>query len=354
MAAMNEFEMISVMDPEGNVSDEAVKEIPDGEIERMYRLMVHARLWNAKALSLQRQGRMGTMASIRGQEASNVGMGSALGPEDWFLPSFRETGTQIALGLNPKDIYSYWGGDERGSKTRARVLPVCITVGSHLCHGTGLALAAKIKGDRIGVLTSSGDGSTSQGDFHEALNFAGVFKLPIVFAIQNNHWAISIPVGKQTASETIAQKALAYGIDGFRVDGNDVLAVYLTVKRCMDAARSDFRPALVELVTYRMDDHTTADDASRYRSGDEVESWREKDPIDRMRKFLVARRGWNDQKEADLIAELTEEVEKSVREFESIPPPHPAEMFDYMYTETPPHLKEQRQELLDRLGESAR
>jgi pyruvate dehydrogenase E1 component alpha subunit len=351
---MTEFQMISVMDPDGNVQEDAVKQIPDEEMEKMYRLMVYARLWNSKALSLQRQGRMGTLASIRGQEASNIGMAVALGSEDWFCPSFRETGAQMALGLSPKDIYTYWGGDERGSKPRKRVLPVCITVGSHLCHAAGIAFGAKLRGEKIAVLSSSGDGSTSQGDFHEALNFAGVYRLPAVFAIQNNHWAISVPLSKQTASETLAQKALAYGIDGFRVDGNDVLAVYLTIKRCLDAAREEFKPALVELVTYRMDDHTTADDASRYRSEDEVAAWRDKDPIDRMRKFLVAKRGWNDEKEAALIAGLTEEVEKSVRELESVAPPQPGDMFNYMYTDMPWHLQEQRQEVLDQLGESTR
>ena len=227
-------------------------------------------------------------------------------------------------------------------------------MGSHLCHAAGIALGAKIRGERIAVLSGSGDGSTSQGDFHEALNFAGVFELPVVFAIQNNQWAISVPLTKQTASETLAQKAAAYGIRGEIVDGNDVIAVYLTLKRLLDDARSDHKPALVELVTYRMDDHTTADDASRYRTEEMVAPWRDKDPIDRMRKYLTASRGWDDGKESALIEECTADVEKTVKEFEATEHPQPPEIFNYMYAEEPWNLKEQKEQLIQDLGRSAR
>jgi pyruvate dehydrogenase E1 component alpha subunit len=351
---MTKEDMIQVMDPEGNVDEFAIKQISDEETLKMYRLMVFTRLWNSKALSLQRQGRLGTLASVRGQEASNVGMGLALQPEDWFAPAFREYGAQFARGMDPVAMFQYWGGDERGNKPPKNTLPVCITVGSHLCHAVGIAFAAKIRGDRIAVMSSSGDGSTSQGDFHESLNFAGVYKLPIVFVIQNNHWAISVPLEKQTASETIAQKAHAYGYDGYRVDGNDVFAVYLTLKERLNEARSIFRPSLVELVTYRMDDHTTADDATRYRTDEMLAPWKAKDPIDRMRKFLMAKRGWNDQKETDLINELTAEVEKAVQAFEAVTPAPPTQIFEHMYKEMPWHLKEQREELLEQTGEVER
>lgn len=353
---MDYKQIAQVMDPDGNANEQAVKEIPEAVIRQMYRLMVFTRLWNSKALSLQRQGRMGTLASVRGQEAANVGMGLALGPDDWFCPAFREYGAQFARGVSPKELYTYWGGDDRGMKPPdgKRVLPICITVGSHLCHATGIAFAAKIRDEKVAVLSSSGDGSTSEGDFHESLNFAGVFKLPVVFAIQNNHWAISVPVEKQTASETIAQKAFAYGIGGFRVDGNDVFAVYLTVKRLLDEARSEFKPALVELLTYRMDDHTTADDASRYRTEDMVGPWRAKDPIDRLRKYLTKSLGWDDKKETELNEQLAEEIEQTVREFEATSPPHPTDMFNHMYFEEPWHLKEERAEVLQLVGESKR
>ena len=353
---MAENELIQFLDPEGSVDEEAIKGISEEDLYKMYRLMVLVRLLNSKGLSLQRQGRMGTLASVRGQEASNVGMGLALGPNDWFVPSFRELGAQIARGINPVELFRYWAGDERGAAPPqdSRVLPVCITVGSHLCHGAGIAMSAKIREERIAVLTSSGDGSTSQGDFHESLNFAGVYQLPIVFAIQNNHWAISVPFEKQTATKTIAEKAAAYAIDGARVDGNDIFAVYLTIKRLLDSARSDHKPALVELVTYRMDDHTTADDASRYRTEEMLEPWKAKDPIDRMRKFLMAQRGWDDQKESDLQTELAAKVEEIVKEFEASPLPEPSGMFNFMYADEPWHFKEQREEMRQVLGESSR
>jgi len=353
---MESEEIIQIMDPEGNADSSALEGISEDEILRMYRLMVFTRLWNAKALSLQRQGRLGTLASVKGQEAANVGMGLALGPEDWFCPSFREYGAMMVRGTKPKDLFTYWGGDERGAKPPegSHVLPVCITVGSHLCHAVGIAWAAKIRKDQIAVLSSSGDGSTSQGDFHESLNFAGVFKLPVVFAIQNNHWAISLPVERQTASKTLAEKACAYGIDMARVDGNDIFAVYLTVRRLLDAARSDFKPALVELVTYRMDDHTTSDDAARYRTEEMVAPWKARDPIDRMRKYLTAQHEWDDKKESDLVAECTAEVANAVEDYEADAPPDPTDLFNYIYFEEPWNLKEQREELRKHLVRSER
>ncbi len=354
---MSDAELIQVLDPEGRIVDDAaVKGISEEEMQRMYRLMVFTRLWNTKALSLQRQGRMGTLASVRGQEAANIGMGLALGPGDWFCPSFREYGAMFVRGVIPTVLFTYWGGDSRGARPPddSRVLPVCITVGSHLLHAVGIAWGAKIRKEKIAVLSSSGDGSTSQGDFHEALNFAGVFKLPVVFAIQNNHWAISVPVQRQTASKTLAEKACAYNIDGARVDGNDVFAVYLTVKRLLENARSNFKPALVELVTYRMDDHTTADDASRYRTEEILAPWKARDPIDRLRKYLSDKHGWDQKKEQVLLDELSAEVEQAVAGYEATPHPDPDQMFDNLYAEAPWHLQEERAELRQNLGRSER
>ena len=342
-----EPDLIQILDPDGNCNEEAVSDLSESEIFKMYRLMVLTRLWNGKALSLQRQGRMGTLASVRGQEAANVGMTLPLQPGDWFVPAFREYGAMFAFGVTMKSQFLYWGGDERGARfpDDVRIVNPCITVGAHLCHAVGMAMAAKIRGERSAVLSSSGDGSTSQGDFHESLNWAGVFKAPVVFIIQNNHWAISLPFHKQTATKTVAEKAAAYGIEGIRVDGNDIFAVYKTVQRCADAARKDFRPALVELVTYRLDDHTTADDAGRYRDRSVVEEWEKKDPIDRMRKYLVNKRGWTEEKDKGLEQECAGEVEKAWKEAESIDSPDPLAMFDNMYTDMPWHLKEQREQL---------
>jgi pyruvate dehydrogenase E1 component alpha subunit len=356
MDNMAEKELIQIMDPDGNVDESKIKDVSKDDLFKMYRTMVFTRQWNSKALSLQRQGRLGTLASVRGQEASNVGMGMALKPEDWFCPAFREYGAMFVRGVDPVKLFQYWGGDERGARPPkdSHTLPVCITVGSHLCHAVGIAMAAKIKGDKIAVLSSSGDGSTSQGDFHESLNFAGVFKSPVVFAIQNNHWAISVPVHAQTASETIAEKACAYGVNGVRVDGNDVLAVYLTLKRLLDEARDDFQPSLVELVTYRMDDHTTSDDATRYRTEDMMKPWRSKDPIDRLKKYLSAKHGWDDDKEKDLLEEISVKVEQNVKDFEAVAAPKPTDMFDHVYKEMPWHLKEQREHVEKLYGEEAK
>ncbi|HEX9975203.1 MAG TPA: pyruvate dehydrogenase (acetyl-transferring) E1 component subunit alpha [bacterium] len=339
--------LIQYLDEKGNADQKAIADISEEQMFHMYRMMNLTRLWNDKGLSLQRQGRLGTMGSVRGQEASNIGMALPLQEGDWFVPAFREYGAMFALGIPLKDQYMFWGGDERGARVPdyLKIANVCITVGAHLCHAVGIAMAAKIKGEKSMALSSSGDGSTSQGDFHESLNMAAVFKAPVVFIIQNNHWAISVPFEKQTTTETISEKAAAYAIDGVRVDGNDVFAVYKTVKKYAGRAREEHKPALIELVTYRMGDHTTADDATRYRKAEVVAEWVKKDPIDRLRIYLTNHHGWTDEKEHKLIEELTQEVEKAVVEYESVETADPANMFKYMYTEIPWHLKEQMEEV---------
>lgn len=339
-------EFIQILDEKGNCDEKRIADISDQEIMKLYRLMNLTRVWNDKALSLQRQGRLGTLGSVRGQEASNVGMAMPLQSGDWFVPAFREYGAMFALGFSLKDQYRYWGGDERGMNIpeNIKMTPICITVGAHLCHAVGIALAAKLKGEKSMVLSSSGDGSTSQGDFHESLNMAAVFKAPVVFVIQNNQWAISLPFAKQTATATIAEKAAAYAIEGARVDGNDVFAVYQTVKKYADIARNEFKPVLIELLTYRMGDHTTADDASRYRKAEILKEWEKKDPIERLKKFLIMQRKWTESKDKKLLEELMAEIETAVKEYEGTDMPDSADMFKYMYTDMPWHLKEQMEE----------
>ncbi len=340
-------ELIQILNPDGNCDEKAVTGLSKEEMIKMYRLMVLTRLWNEKALSLQRQGRLGTLGSVKGQEAANVGMALPLKEEDWFVPAFREYGALFARGISLRDQFMFWGGDERGGKIPddIRITNTCITVGAHLLHAVGIAMAAKIRGEKVVALSSSGDGSTSEGDFHEALNWAGVFKVPVVFVIQNNHWAISLPVEKQTATKTLAEKAGAYAIDGVRVDGNDVFAVYTTVKKYADAARNEHKPALIELVTYRMGDHTTADDASRYRSKDLLSEWEKKDPIKRMQIYLMKKKGWTEQQNKNLENECTQDVENAVREYETAESADPLNMFKHIYSEMPWHLKEQMDEL---------
>ncbi len=344
--------LIQILDEKGNCDEKAIADITDDDIVNMYRLMNLTRIWNDKALSLQRQGRLGTMGSVRGQEAANVGMALPLQSNDWFVPAFREYGALFALGISLKDQLMFWGGDERGAKIpeNIRVTPTSIIVASHLTHAVGIALAGKLKGEKNVALSSSGDGSTSQGDFHESLNMAAVFKAPVVFVIQNNQWAISLPFSKQTATETIAEKAAAYTIDGVRVDGNDIFAVYSTVKKYVESARKNNKPALIELVTYRMGDHTTADDATRYRKPEALAEWEKKDPINRLKIFMMNSRGWTEEKDKQLIAECTKEVDEAVKGYEAEEPADPADMFKYIYKEMPWHLKEQMEEVREFSG----
>jgi pyruvate dehydrogenase E1 component alpha subunit len=326
--------------------------MPDLDDERvlaMYRDMVQMRAFDDKALKLQRQGRMGTWPPIRGQEAVQAGVGHAMTEADWLLPAFREHGVMLLKGVPGHLIYAYWAGDERGScfPEGVRCFPVAVPVGSQWQHGAGVGLSLKLRGEAAAAVTFGGDGSTSEGDFHEALNCAGVFQVPAVFVIQNNQWAISIPLHRQTASATLAQKAHAYGIPGLQVDGNDVFAVWAAATEALERARSGGGPTLIEAVTYRIGDHTTADDATRYRSEEEVASWQARDPIARLRSYLDARGLWDDAREAQLAEQVHAWVDEQVRALEAMPPQSPEDLFSHMYGEMPPHLREQMAALVE-------
>src|SRR6516162_8403031 len=280
------------LDLKGN----AVRALPDfardrAELVALYRAMVMARRFDAKAVALQRTGRLGTFASALGQEAVPVGVASAMLTEDVLLPSFREHGAQLWRGVSPVELFLYWGGDERGSDfAEAREdFPVCVPVATHAPHAVGVALAFKLRREKRAAVCVFGDGATSKGDVAEALNAAGVWQLPVVFVINNNRWAISLPLAHQTAAETLAQKAIAAGIEGEQVDGNDVIAVREAVARAVAKARSGGGPHLIEALTYRLSDHTTADDARRYRSDVDVSPHWGEDSITRLRNHLVGR-----------------------------------------------------------------
>jgi len=303
-------------------------------------------------LKLQREGRTGTYASIRGQEAAQVASAYALESNDWFFPSFRENAVYIARGLTIEMLYEYWAGDERGNKIPDDVnaFTVAIPVGTQIPHAVGFAWAARLKKDKRAVLVYLGDGATSEGDFHEGLNFAGIFKIPVIFLCQNNQWATSIPRNKQTASETLAQKAFAYGFEGIQVDGNDAFAVYRATRDALEKARSGRGPTLIECVTYRMSDHTTSDDASRYRRKEELNEWIRKDPIDRLRKYMKRASIWNEDYERTVQAEAARRLQEAVEKAESIPPPDLRDLFTWTYAEMSPHLKEQYDESARSLG----
>jgi pyruvate dehydrogenase E1 component alpha subunit len=249
-------------------------------------------------------------------------------------------------------IFQYWAGDERGSQIPEGLndFPITIPVATQIPIAVGVALAAKAKGDAIAVMAFMGDGATSKGDFHEGLNFAGVFSAPVVFVCQNNQWAISVPLRRQTAAKTLAQKAIAYGFPGVQVDGNDVFAVYRAAREALERARAGLGPTLIECVTYRLGDHTTADDASRYRSRDEVERWKKKDPIERLRKYMEKGGLWDKARDDAMRSEAKEKVESAVREVESFPPPDPLDMFRFTYQDLPADLREQMDGFLNADG----
>jgi len=344
-------EWVQVLDPEGNVDQSLEPSLDEGLLLEMYRLMVQSRAFDEKALKLQREGRLGTYASSEGQEASQIGSALALEREDWLFPTYREHGAAIARGMPMDLLYLYWMGSEEGSRIPGDVnnFVNCIPVGTQIPHAVGAAWAAKIKGDKTVVMAYLGDGATSEGDFHEGMNFAGVFKVPVVFVCQNNQYAISVPRERQTASATLAQKALAYGFEGVQVDGNDILAVYATCKQAVERAREGGGPTFVECVTYRLGAHTTADDPTRYRSQEEVDSWRKKDPLVRFRKYLENKGLWSQELEEKTHRRAVEQVEAAVQKAESYRP-DPLEMFKYMYEEMPGNLAEQMEELARELG----
>src|SRR5229473_509263 len=327
------IERLSILDSEGNLDT------------------AHEPKLDERMLKLQRQGRIGTFAPIKGQEASQIGSVFTLKPTDWLVPSFRETASMLWRGWPIEKLLSLYAGRLEGSSPgpEQRDLPVTIPVATQLPHAVGIAYGIQYRGEDAVVMTYFGDGATSEGDFHEACNFAGVWHVPVVFVCQNNQWAISVPLKKQTNSRTIAQKAIAYGFPGIQVDGNDVLAVYAASREAVDRAQAGEGPTLIECVTYRLGVHTTADDPTKYRTDEEVRAWEQKDPLTRFRAYLEKK----DLLEDGLEQRVDEEIAEAVRRFEATPPPDPLTVFDHVYAEMPPHLRAQRDELARWLREGA-
>lgn len=309
----------------------------------LYRTMVLLRAYDVKAVALQRTGKLGTYAQTLGQEAISVGLGYAMKKEDVLTPCYREYGAQIQRGVRFSEILLYWGGDERGSHfaQNAEDFPISVPIGTQVLHAAGAAYAFKYRKQPRVAVAVCGDGATSQGDFYEALNFAGVTNVPAVFLINNNQWAISVPRSKQTKCQTLAQKAIAAGIPGEQVDGNDIIAVVDVLKRALDNARTGKGPCVVEALTYRLSDHTTADDASRYRSKSDFDHALSEEPIKRLRLYLTDKFGWTAQDEQQLMQTCATEVEKEVDAYLNIKPPLIEDMFKYQYAEMPPGLREQ-------------
>lgn len=336
--------MFSLINPDGTVRDRLPLTLE--EMRGLYADMVEARTYDHKCMAMQRQGRLATYAPFEGQEAAQIGAASALRSDDWVAGTYRDAALMWRAGYGWHLLIAGRTGDERGGAPpeEVNVLPPSITVGGHMIHAVGLAWAESLKGtDRI-ALASFGDGATSEGDFHEAMNFAAVFNTPTVFLCQNNGFAISYPRSEQTLSESIAIKAEGYGLPGVQVDGNDVAAVATVVREAADVARQGGGPSLIEAVTYRMGPHTTADDPGRYRDEDEAVEWRERDPLQRVRLLLERAGGWTPEWQEELDVTASQRIEDAVAEAEALPQPTVAEMFGRMYEVPTGPLREQMKE----------
>lgn len=334
--------------PDGGV----LRKLPDfaadtGLLVSFLRAMALTRAFDLKAVALQRTGRLGTYPVSLGQEAVAVGVASAMREEDVLVPSYRENAALLWRGVKMEEILLYWGGDERGSCSSgpAHDFPICIPTGSQAPHATGVALTFKLRNEPRVAVCLFGDGASSKGDIWEAMNFAGVRKLPVVFIVNNNQWAISVPLKLQTAAATLAQRAIAAGFTGEQVDGNDVIAMRAAAERAIAGARGGAGPCLIEAVTYRLGDHTTADDAARYRSPEDVQARWKEEPIARLRAYLVSQKAWGKDDEERLAAECQARVEAAVANYLATSPRAPESMFDHLYAELPHAYVSQRDEL---------
>ncbi|HEX4456758.1 MAG TPA: thiamine pyrophosphate-dependent enzyme [Polyangia bacterium] len=355
-ADASEVSLFQVLDERGVAAAARVPQLSAAEWRRIYRGMQLIRIMDERLLALQRQGRIGFYGEARGQEAAVVGAAAALGPNDWIVPALREAGAAIYRGLPLRSyVAQIFGSAADVAKGRqlpchpgtrdAKYVTMSSCIASQLPHAVGMAMAAKLRGDDAVVLGCLGDGATSEEDFHVAANFAGVYGAPVVFFCQNNQWAISTPVAVQTAAPTMAVKALAYGFRGVRCDGNDVLAVYSTVRDAVARARRGEGPTLVEALTYRVSAHSSSDDPSRYRDERVTEQWRTRDPIARFRTWLMAEGLLDEAAEAALRAELDGEVRDAVAQEERVGAPELRTLVEDVYAEVPAHLEEQLAEL---------
>ena len=342
-----DIEYLQVLDESGNCDEKLMPKLTDKQIKELYEKMVLVRTYDDKAFNLQRQGRIGSYLQVKGQEASQVGSAYALTKKDWIVTMYRSMGAMITHGYPIHQIYMYYGGDERGLKCPEgiNVLPISIPVGTQSPHATGIAWASKIRKTKEVTIGYMGDGATSKADFHTAMNFAGVFQVPVVLICENNQYAISTHREHQTNAETIAQKAIGYGIKGIQVDGNDVFAVYKATKQAVGNARAGKGPTFIENFTYRMCDHSTSDDAKRYRSDKEVNEWKKKDPLTRLEKYMKKKKLLTDAYKKKVQKDATDKVNKAVEKYEKFPEQKKEDIFTFMYEKIPLQLKEQMDEV---------
>lgn len=351
MIGQLEKDLVQYLLPDGTLTElgkEVWSKISDEKKLEFYRWLVMVRQFDRRAIILQRQGRIGTFAPLEGQEAAQVGSVMALEKQDWIFPTYRENGVSIVSGMPLAKIFLYWMGRVEGCRPPEglRLLPYSVPIATQIPHAVGAAWAAKLKGESSVAIAYFGDGATSEGDFHEGCNFAGVFKVPVILFCQNNGYAISVPFSRQSASKTVAEKAKAYNFPGIRVDGNDILAVYDVTKKAVERARAGEGPTLIEAVTYRKGNHTTADDASRYRPEDEVAEWVEnKDPLDRYRKLLLSEGILTEELEKNWEEECNKRISQAFEEAEKSTPPPATHMFAHVYEELSDNERRQLKEL---------
>ena len=333
---------MQVMDENGSIDQQLMpNDLQDQELVGFYKMMNLARNLDAKALSLQRQGKLATYAPLVGEEATQIGSAMAMRQNDFAVPNFRQHGVYIARGLPLEQFFVYWKGYEEGAiiDKKLNMTPVIVPVATQMPHAAGIAFAKKYMKEDSVVVAYVGDGGTSEGDFYEAINFAGVFKVPLVVIIENNQWAISVPRSEQTAAQTLAQKAVAAGIDSIQVDGNDVVAVYKATRDAIESARSG-KPYVIECLTYRMSMHTTSDDPTKYREDSEVEAWKKRDPIARLGAYLRAKGLWDDSKENALKDEQLKSIDEALAKADEFKP-DPDSVFKNVYSQMPKILEEQ-------------
>ena len=345
IAYETKIEHISILDEHGNF-DASMGEglIPNEDLVAMYKHMMTCRHLDEIAFKLQRSGRMGTYPENRGQEVPSLAAAYVLEKKDWLVTCYRENAGLFWRGLPMEKVLLHWMGDERGNHIdECNVTPLAIAIGSQMLHATGLAWSSKYKKDGAIACTFFGDGATSEGDFHEAANFAANLDLPVVFVCQNNGWAISTPTKLECSAPTVAQRGIAYGMDCVQVDGNDMFAMVKVVRDAVKNARDNNRPTFIEALTYRLGDHTTADDASRYRNVEELEMWEKRDPMIRLRNYLEKLGLWSQEQEDEHLKVAAQTVSEVVKRAEGIDAPSATEFFDSMYTDMPKQLKLQRQ-----------
>jgi len=337
-------QIFRLMDDDGKIiNKEWMPEIENERLVKAYKDMLFSRVADLQIVSYQRQGRIYTYPPNYGQEAISGAAGAIIKKSDWMVPAFREIGTMMAKGVSLKEIFLYYMGYEEGSnfKNADFVLPVSVPIASQLIHATGIGYAIKYKGEKKVVFAFVGDGGTSEGDFHEAVNFAGVWKVPVIFIIQNNQYGISTPVRMQTASESLAIKAVAYGVKGIQVDGNDFFAMYKALEESSKACLNGDGPILIEAVTYRKGAHTTSDDPTKYRSKEEEMEWDNRDPLKRLKSYLMSKKLWNEKEEEKLLLQYREEVDRQFIEAENFGPYNKEDVFIHHYSEMPDDLLEQ-------------